>query len=102
MNSISIVLWLLPIAAGIFLWSLIASRTGKSAHHTRAFYSGLIGLLAIPALLASFAGMALQLFWATFASPSGALFIISSLALLVSLGFSVVSLIRVRRTRAAA
>jgi hypothetical protein len=46
--------------------------------------------------------MALQLFWATLASPSGAFFIISSIALLASLGVSVASLIRLRRTRAAA
>jgi hypothetical protein len=102
MNPISILLWLLPIPAGVFLWSLIASRTGKSIHHTRAFYSGLTGLLAIPALLAAMAGMALQLFWATLASPSGALFIISSMALLVALGVSIASLIWLRRTRAAA
>lgn len=101
MNPIPIILCILLAAAGVFAWSLVASRAGKGAKHDRAFYSGLLGLLAIPAWLAAFAGMALQLFWATFASPAGVLFIASSLLVLACLGVSIASLAGLRRARVA-
>lgn len=101
MDPIPMMLWCLSFAAVVFAWALIAGRRGQSVHHARAFYSGLVGLLAIPTLLVAIAAMALQLFWATFLSPAGLLLVICSLALLVSLGFSIVSLVTLgsRRVR---
>lgn len=102
MNPLLLALWLLPLLAALFLWALLASRAGRTRTHSRAFYSGAIGLLAIAGWLAGFFGMALQLFWASFASPAGVLFISSSLALLVSAVVSVISLTELRGTRGAA
>jgi formate hydrogenlyase subunit 3/multisubunit Na+/H+ antiporter MnhD subunit len=101
MNPLLLALWLLPLLAALFLWALIVSRTGKSGVHTRAFYSGAVGLLAIPAWLAGFSGMVLQLFWASFASPAGVLFVSSSLALLASTAVSIISLATLRAARGA-
>lgn len=96
MNPISMLLWLLPVSAVVFLWSLIASRAGSSVQHTRAFYAGLVGLLAIPAWLVAMAGLAMQLLSATLASPSGVLFVLSSIALLVCFVVAITSLVRLR------
>ena len=102
MNPLSVALWFLPLAALIFLWVLVASRMGTTVHHTCAFYSGLAGLLAIPLWLVALAGMALQLFWASFVSPSGFLLITSSLVLIISVGFALVSVVKLWPRRGAA
>lgn len=102
MNSIYLVLWLLPLLSVLFLWALLASRSGRSPAHSRAFYSGAVGLIAIPVWLFGFLGMVVQLAWATFASPAGALFLVGSLSLLGSAIVSSFSLVVLPRAKGAA
>lgn len=99
MNPILIALWLLPVAGAVYLLSLLASRKGNTAHHTRAFYSGVVGLLSIPIWLTALAGMMRQLLWATFASLAGVLFIASSIAMTVAGVASIMCLVQLRCAR---
>lgn len=102
MNPMSLVLWLLPLLSVLFLLALLASRPGRRAAHSRAFYSGAVGLIAIPVWLFGFLGMVVQLAWATFASPAGALFLVGSLLLLGSALASSFSLVVLQRAKSAA
>lgn len=97
MNPITVAVFLLSAAGLLFAGVLIVCRYGATAHHDRAFYSAVVGLITIPVWLISLARLASQLFWGTFLSPPGVVFIASSIALLLAVGVSIVSLARLRR-----
>ena len=99
MNPLLVAPWVLPVGGVVFLWAVIAGRSGGTANHARAFYSGLGGLIAIPVWLAAVGGLMMQLLWVTFASVAGVVFIISSCALVMALASSIIALGRIRRDR---
>ena|SRR5690606_11426420 len=102
MNPFAIALITLPFLAALFIWTLVRSRVGQSRMHRLAFYSGLIGLVAVPCWILGFVGILAQFLVGSFASPSGILLISSTIALLLAAGTCVYSQTQMRGTNSAA
>jgi hypothetical protein len=86
---------LLLSVMGLFALSMIASRRGATRSHKVAFYAGLIGLVAVPAWLISFAGVATQIPYITLDGIFGALFIASGAILFCAVCMCVLALLSI-------
>ena len=102
MTPFVIALIALLFLAALFIWTLIRSRVGHSSMHRLAFYSGIIGLAAIPCWILGFVGMLAQFMFGSFASPSGILLISSTVTLLLTAATCLYSQSKIRSKSGAA
>ncbi len=102
MTPFVIALIALLVLAALFIWTLIRSRDGQSSMHRLAFFSGIIGLVALPCWLLGFVGMLAQFMFGSFASPSGILLIVSTVTLVIAAATCLYSQSKIRSKSGAA
>lgn len=85
------------IAITVNVLALVTSREGATRSHRAAFATGMAGLIALAMCLLGFIGLALQFFHASLASPSGVLFVTSSIVVATCTVASLVFCIRLSR-----
>ena len=64
--------FILVVAMNVF--GLVSARGHRSPLHSLAFFSGLVGLLAVPLVVFGFLALAAQLIMVSLSSPAGVTF----------------------------
>ncbi|HEU4813160.1 MAG TPA: hypothetical protein VFS99_02895 [Xanthomonadaceae bacterium] len=79
-----------------FAMAVTSGRCGTTKAHHMAFRAGLAGLIAFPIWFLGLIGLALQLLFTDFWSVPGVLFALSSVTILVALGYSAFAWVRLK------
>ena len=99
--SFELLLAVLVLIVAMNVFGLVSSRGGRSSLHSVAFFSGLLGLLAVPFVVFGFLAAASQLIMVSASSPAGVTFHVSAAVVLLCGLASVASVVAARMRGAA-